>query len=274
MPVIQHADYLGSSYAKCAVGCDPEVFLIDPNTKRPVSSVGIVPGTKSQPFQLESLPEGCTVQQDNVAIEFGIPPCTDSEAWRVYLNSVKSAAKKQIVRGLSFSRDSAIIFPQDQLQTAEANTFGCEADYNAWTKEVNPKPEASDPRLRTAGGHVHIGTVKKVDPFVLARWCDVLLGLPSVLMDKGELRKEMYGKAGAMRVKPYGIEYRVLSNFWFLDDKYYDWVFNSARVAHAVTIFGKEKIDPVDARDIQKAIDTNDKALAKELCDYFGAIVL
>ena len=255
----------------CKVGADPEVFLKDKSGKY-ISSVGIVPGTKSNPHQLDGYDPGFTVQQDNVAIEFGIPPAMHRETFINYINSVKGGAKKQIIKGLNFSTESAVYFPQDQLMTAEANTFGCEADFNAWTKEVNPSPNAADSHLRTAGGHIHLGSL--ADKWQMGRWMDVFIGLPSVLMDNGELRKSRYGKAGAVRLKPYGVEYRVPSNFWIFDKKLIGWVFDSTQVAHHLAYTGSHIIDPLDAKDIQKAINTNDKALAKELCDYFGALVL
>jgi len=56
---------------------------------------------------------------------------------------------------------------------------------------------------------------------------DLYLGVPSVLMDKGELRKQLYGKAGAYRMKPYGVEYRTLSNFWIFSDTTIGWVWDN-----------------------------------------------
>ena len=43
---------------------------------------------------------------------------------------------------------------------------------------------------------------------------DWYLGAWSLKMDPDPTRRLLYGKAGACRYKPYGVEYRVLSNFW------------------------------------------------------------
>jgi hypothetical protein len=56
---------------------------------------------------------------------------------------------------------------------------------------------------------------------------DLFLGVPSILMDKGDVRKQLYGSAGAYRDKPYGGEYRTLSNFWIFDNHLIEWVWNN-----------------------------------------------
>ncbi|MFW3388673.1 UNVERIFIED_CONTAM: hypothetical protein RF648_22080, partial [Kocuria sp. CPCC 205274] len=116
---------------------------------------------------------------------------------------------------------SSHIFTDAELKSfhESAFVFGCEPDYNALTGQRNPKPAAADVGLRTAGGHIHIGYddvigVNSENQKVLGVMCDYFLGLPALLLDSDDRRKELYGKAGACRFKKYGIKYRVLSNFW------------------------------------------------------------
>jgi hypothetical protein len=94
----------------------------------------------------------------------------------------------------------------------------------------NPKPEARQ-ALRTLGGHVHIGLPNPEEGQLVACFADVLLGIPSILLDKDTRRRQMYGKAGAFRPKPYGCEYRVLSNFWLRSEATMRWVYQQAQLA-------------------------------------------
>jgi hypothetical protein len=43
---------------------------------------------------------------------------------------------------------------------------------------------------------------------------DLRLAVPSLIWDKDKKRRLLYGKAGCFRPKPYGMEYRTLSNAW------------------------------------------------------------
>jgi hypothetical protein len=81
-------------------------------------------------------------------------------------------------------------------------------------------------QLFGAGGHIHFGWTEDADTtdlqhmmngFDLVKQLDWFLGAWSVKHDKDVERRRLYGKAGACRIKPYGVEYRVLSNFWVMD---------------------------------------------------------
>jgi hypothetical protein len=56
-----------------------------------------------------------------------------------------------------------------------------------------------------------------INPLDTVKMLDLFVGIPAVLIEQGQtprLRRRMYGKAGSFRYTPYGLEYRVLSNFW------------------------------------------------------------
>lgn len=245
------------------LGADPEVFLQDPSNKF-LSVIGKIGAGKFDPLQIEDMPKGFTLQEDNVALEFGIPPASSADEFVHHIRAVMEKGLSKLP-GLSFSKLSCTVFPEDQMQHPLAHTFGCEPDFNAWTGKENPKPKPPHPFMRSAGGHVHIET--KLDPKLVGRACDLFLGVPSVIMDDGAARRKLYGKPGSIRFKPYGVEYRTLSNFWIFDDDLIRWVWNNTK--RALNELDGSEMFPEDltseAHRIQSCINNNDVKLAKEL---------
>lgn len=249
------------------IGSDPEVFLVNQDGK-PISSIGYIMADKWNPLQIPDMPAGYTLQEDNVSLEYGIPPASTSEELIGSINAVM-AKSLEYLPNLSFSKLSCIIFPEDQMQHPAAHIFGCEPDYDAWTDKVNQKPQPPHKFMRSAGGHIHIETKK--DAYDVVRNCDLVLGVASVLMDNGEDRKKLYGKAGACRVKPYGVEYRTLSNFWIFEDRLIDWVFRNTARAEAMS--GTWDVSEY-ADSILEAINNNNKSVAQSLVNEFNLEVI
>lgn len=258
---------------KFSLGCDPELFLADVNG-RLKASCGLIGGTKEAPQPLDELGKGFAIQEDNVAVEFNIPASADQ---REFVGNVARAMKfigDGVNSGLQLSivNLSAASFPEDELTSPKAKEFGCDPDFNAWTGLRNPKPKATDPNLRSCGGHVHVGYDKRTAPMYVIRCMDLFLGVPSVLMDKGELRKQLYGKAGAFRDKSYGVEYRTLSNFWVFDPRLTKWVWDSTEKALAAA---SAQFSIGEYREpILDAINNNDKNAAAFLANKFNLEVL
>ena len=134
---------------------------------------------------------------------------------------------------------------------------------------MNPRPKADDPNLRSCGGHVHIGMKgSKDEKMAVIQYADLVLGVPSVKMDKGITRKKLYGKAGAMRFKPYGVEYRVLSNFWIFDPKLVSWVYDGV---HRCMEYLEDGMNiEQDGAAIIQAINDNDGAVADYLIQKYN----
>lgn len=250
---------------KFRAGSDPEVFLEDANGN-PISAIGYIRADKWNPLQIPDMPEGFTLQEDNVSLEYGIPPAATVEEFKHHLHAVMEKSKEW-VPGLSFSKLSCIVFPEEQMQHPLAHIFGCEPDFNAWTGKTNPKPKPPHPFMRSAGGHIHVETDQ--DPRKVVRNMDLFLGVPSVLMDKGEDRKKLYGAAGAHRVKSYGVEYRTLSNFWIFEDKLIEWVWNQTARALEADVDVSAYADR-----ILRSINSNDKDTAVQLCDELNLEVV
>ncbi len=138
-------------------GCDPEIFLRDPSGKIK-SAIGLFGGTKEKPEPLKTLGDGYAVQEDNVLMEFNIPPAYTPEQ---FVSSVQKTvdllSKRAAKYGLSFAKGSAYSLDPEELQHPKSKVFGCDPDYNAYTGEKNPPPKANDPCLRSAGGHIAVG---------------------------------------------------------------------------------------------------------------------
>ena len=160
------------------LGADPEVFMTNMNGQL-ISVIGKIMGTKWEPDQIPDLPKGFTLQQDNVALEFGIPPASSADEYVMHIKSVKDKGL-EVLKGLSYSPLSCAIFPEEEMQSPQAHMFGCEPDYDAWTGKVNQKPSPSNPLMRSAGGHVHVETKLPKKPVIQAM--DVFLSIPAVLM--------------------------------------------------------------------------------------------
>jgi hypothetical protein len=248
------------------LGSDPEVFLQDQSGKH-ISVIGMIGADKWNPKQVPDMPEGFTLQEDNVSLEFGIPPARDAEEFANNIELVLKAGLSN-VNGLQFSKLSCTIFPEDQLAHPMASVFGCEPDFNAWTGLENPRPTPPHKGMRSAGGHVHIET--KEDPRVVVQNCDVHLGLASVLLDDGIERKKVgYGAAGAFRPKPYGVEYRTLSNFWIFSPKFSKWIWRATERA----LGNLRTFNNTESEYIQKAINTGNRRIASELIEYFQVLM-
>lgn len=220
--------------SRFTIGTDFESFLIN-DEKKLISAIGVIDGTKAKPIML---PNGAGLHYDNVCLELAAPVAVCEKTFRQSINVSLNHTHKFLPPryGLEFS--PSVIFPDEELNTAESREFGCDPDYNAWTLTQNPKPHSSDKNLRTAGAHISIGHINnsgykflldsygKID---MIRMMDLLIGIPSVLLDSSQSaskRKELYGKAGAHRPRAYGVEYRVLSNFWVTTQQKISLIYN------------------------------------------------
>lgn len=251
------------------IGCDPEMFVTD--GMEIVHSIGIIGGTKSAPLKVGH----GALQEDNVLLEFNTDPTDVPELFLQYIRETQSSASDRIRSfGLRIvPNQSSHIYPSMEGFPDSAFEFGCTPDYNGLTGEVNPSPTSVNPNLRTAGGHVHIGWdhFATVTPELQGRvgvMCDYFLGLPSLLKDSDDLRRELYGKACAIRYKPYGVEYRTLSNFWIWNDDDVKWVFHQAQAAYnAAVSYGDLLMSLIPPQDVQRVINTNDRAAATAMLE-------
>lgn len=245
------------------IGADPEFFL--KKNHKHLSAIGLIGGSKMFPKPMPK--RGFAMQEDNVSVEFNIPPCEDKHTFIKSIQYAINHIKNKQVKGMDISNESAVVFDADQLLDPAALEFGCEPDFNAWTKQENPRPTTDDVRLRSAGGHVHVGTQE--NPIEVIRAMDLFLGVPSTQMDKGTLRRKLYGKAGAFREKAYGCEYRTLSNFWIFHPTLISWVYDQTERAINFVEEGNV-LDEETGNMIQDCINNDNRRAYESLCKTFG----
>jgi hypothetical protein len=201
------------------LGCDPELFVTNKEGK-PRGAYGLIPGTKETPYKV---PKGA-IQVDGMALEFNIDPAGTEQEFVSNISTVMQRLRAEVPQTYKFLIKPSVRFHHLIMKKApeEARELGCQPDFNAYTLAENPRPN-SETLLRTASGHIHIGfdkdcDVKSEDHVIrcatLVKHLDLFLGLRSLEWDRDQERRTLYGKPGAMRIKPYGVEYRVLSNLW------------------------------------------------------------
>lgn len=245
------------------VGCDPEVFVRKNGVFQ--SAFGLIKGDKKNP---QKVPKGA-VQVDGMALEFNIDPAASEDEFCINVQEVL-AHMTRMVPGFEVVACPVADFDPAYLkaQPKEALELGCDPDYNAWSGAANPRPNGDRP-MRTASGHVHIGWTEKASAEdgnhiercrMAARQMDFYLGLPSLFYDGDVRRREMYGKAGACRIKPYGVEYRTLSNAWLNRKELIAWVYRNTQEGMKRLMAG----DDLSAKygDIQDIINTSNKKKA------------
>ncbi len=215
------------------IGADPELFM---SLDGVIQSVfGILPGNKKNPHPVNK----GAVQVDGMAAEFNIDPAATEVDFVTNLTTVMKTME-DMLPGTLVAQPTAHFTPEYLAERDEREVeMGCDPDLNAWSLATNEAPNVEAP-FRTGGGHVHVGFCENAnveDPAhvavaaAVAKQMDFFLGLPSVIYDKDVERRGLYGKAGAFRAKPYGMEYRVLSNAWLSSEEHMAWVFRAAQAA-------------------------------------------
>ena len=219
---------------KILIGADPELFLRDKTTGKFISAHDRMPGTKLQPHPVAN----GAVQVDGVAAEFNIDPAASPQQFIENINSVMKSLQGFVGSNIELCSEPVAEFTDEYFRSLPEHVreLGCNPDWNAWTGQVNDKPDSTLP-FRTGAGHIHVGFGKGLDPTssihkddcaIIARQLDYYLGMFSLMWDNDSKRRLLYGCAGSFRPKSYGMEYRPLSNVWLRSSKLQTWVYNSA----------------------------------------------
>lgn len=245
------------------VGADPELFTRSRKTGQFVSGHDMMSGTKENPTPVEF----GALQVDGTALEFNIDPADSCDE---FVRNIAAVRRQMAERVEAFNVDivaePVATFTREYFRQIpeSALELGCNPDFNAYTLDENPPPDGRR-EFRTGSGHVHIGwgegfDVESPEHFmacaVLVRQMDYYLGLPSLIWDKDNRRRELYGKAGAFRPKSYGVEYRVLSNVWLQSEAMQRFVYNASIMAVEDLMSGKD-LGAMHGAAAQEIIDGN-----------------
>ena len=252
--------------AEILVGCDPEVFVKQGGIFK--SAYGLIKGDKKNPQKVHR----GAVQVDGMALEFNIDPAASEDEFSLNVSEVLNLMKGmvpeyEVIATPVAHFDAAYL----KAQPEEAKELGCDPDYNAWTGGANPRPDGDRP-MRTASGHVHVGWTKDEDIRdgshiercnMVVKNLDFYLGLASLEYDQEVERREMYGKGGACRYKPYGVEYRTLSNAWLRSEALMRWVYRATLAGVNATMEGNLLYEKYG--DIQAIINNSDLKAARKI---------
>ena len=261
------------------IGADPEIFV--KKNGRAISAYGLVEGTKKEPKKTSV----GAYQVDGMALEFNIDPVPLGNFDMFNFNIVKTIEELRKAAGdVNFNISSVQEFSEELLnsQPDEAKELGCDPDYNAYTGEENPMPDGT--RLfRTGAGHIHFGwgadiPVDNEEHFNICagfvKMLDLHIGMYMTLIDRDPRRRELYGKAGAFRPKPYGVEYRTPSNVWLKNKHRRYTIHRLANLAVNRMKAGKSvySLTALPEESIQRIIDTGHiddaKAILNTLLPY------
>jgi hypothetical protein len=224
----------------------------------------MIPGDKKTPYAVEN----GAIQVDGMAVEFNIDPVSTYEDWNRNITSVMNQLQKHLPEGHELVIDPVAHFDPAYFASLpdESKVLGCDPDFSAYTGEVNPRPDGNPP-MRTASGHIHIGWTEGRDPndpdhradcIEVIKQLDYYIGIPSRYWDSDTERRLMYGKAGACRFKPYGVEYRTPSNVWLRNQVTRDFVFNAAHSA-INNLFDGNAMRTRWGADARRWIDRNER---------------
>lgn len=257
---------------KISIGSDPEVFLVSiDEPTRFMSGIGLIGGTKHSPLLVEN---GITVQEDNVAAEFATAPVSNVKDFVFQINSGLEQLRNIVKEhSLDIVIASSAEFDETQLMHPIAQIFGCDPDFNVWTRTVNePASIETAKNFRSCGGHIHVGYDKPndKDSFALLKAMDLFLAVPAVFSDGDLKRKQLYGKAGCFRLKDYGVEYRTLSNFWLKDRNSIEWAWTQTMKAIEFVNDNQEYLLNNFESRIVNAINNNDTKDAEWLIKEFN----
>lgn len=208
------------------IGTDPEFFLYDTERNCYISAHNLVPGNKKDPHRL---PDGSHIQADGTAVEFNIEPSETGKEFAAKIDSALREIRKIVPKKYRFDFVPYIEYtPAVWKEIPDyAKELGCDPDYfvsNIISLQTT-RNQVPDPGMaRTGSGHIHCGWTEKsdtreggnhfLDGVGLVYSLNLVFSKYSSYDTRNCVRQVYYGRPYSFRSKPYGVEYRSLSNKW------------------------------------------------------------
>lgn len=239
-------------------------------------------GTKDDPIDIGN---GCFKQEDGPMAEFNIPPVVDVEQWSSSIQHCMDVGNAELAKSnLKMQAMSSAMYTDVDLDSNDLRTLGCSQSNDPYDETITA-PDGNTTNMRTCGFHVHVGFLKKDsdgkrfrfdDANYLAKCFDLEVGLPCLLLDNDNKRRELYGQAGDFRVntvydqdnnKIQLFEYRSLGGNLLSSDEHIRLVY--ALTQRAVARFNSRLDFSEDEDAIRNCINNSDTETAKELIQKY-----
>lgn len=219
-----------SSSEEVSVGGDIELFISDEMSGKVISASELIGGDKDNPQQLG---EGVFVHPDNIMLEFGFTQGSTKKEFTSNLGRAISEVMRnfdgknveiqgmQKFTNLLFLPALDITESMDELISYEKFfEVGCDPFRTAYNDKGIAFSADDLGDFRYASGHTHIGYANSdiaKNKEIVQNFDFFYLSFLEKLLEESKKRQSTYGTAGALRHKPYGVEYRTPSNLWVND---------------------------------------------------------
>jgi len=268
--------------ANPTIGSDPEYGAVD-QQGIPRSVVGFLPGTKQEPFPLN---EHVSCQIDNVGAECCIPPCSTEDDFVKFMTIARVLTQQKLreqAPHLSLVSRSSQRYSDEELNSDSARLFGCDPSYCVYIgdRSHRPSPEQVG-NLRSFGFHIHVGFKLEEGenqiPYVtnLIRAMDIMLGVPSIIIDRDTDRRQIYGNAGDLRYRMIKdilvIEYRTLGAFMHSSSELLRFCYQQTMKAIEMVNHWQNRYE-LEGQIIQSAIDTGNVEQCMAICNAYNIVI-
>ncbi len=240
-----------SQWTARPVGTDPEFFITKPTGE-------VIPAFTFLPAQ-DARPEGDKgPYKDGFQAEVEVHPDT---CIAFTMDNVRGAMQKLHEKALGvggrLSFADSIDIPNLMEFPPEFSELGCSPSMNAYGEASVIPTDPTKILWRSAGCHIHLATpdefikTSTYTPATLIQLIDRIVGPIMTSLFQGletPRRREMYGRAGEYRIKPYGVEWRVPPPATLMHPIVGHLVFDAARNTAGLAFNGDYLLGSVDGR--------------------------